>query len=178
MILTRRQLLHMTGALLLVCLSLLALYSSKSIWRVNNAQLDQYPRAHLALDNVPTGTWLCTGQGRSQSCVMTNLCISSSLGKNAVYGCGSQIVTDQVFSFSGDFLVADDDDELQDHPPEINLINANKEADRTWQPKLIKRSQLSSQHIQHYTQTIFVYGLYAPFHLAHMLTNGLIPLYQ
>ena len=78
------------------------------------------PRARLALNSVPTGTWSCTGRRKiSIMRLITNLCISSSLGRMPCTDVGSQIVADQVFPFSGDFLVADDDDELQDHPPEI-----------------------------------------------------------
>jgi hypothetical protein len=56
----------------------------------------------------------------------------------------------------------------------VNLINGNSDETMWFQPKRIGHS-VNAVHIN---ETVFVYGLYSPFHFSHYLYNGLMPLYS
>lgn len=54
------------------------------------------------------------------------------------------------------------------------MINADQDADMWFQPKRIGH-HVNAKYID---ETLFVYGLYSPFHFSHYLYNGLMPLYS
>ncbi|KAJ2961247.1 hypothetical protein NQZ79_g3485 [Umbelopsis isabellina] len=59
-------------------------------------------------------------------------------------------------------------------PPSINLINADQDSDIWFTPKVVS----GYSNPQFVNETLFVYGLYSPFHFSHFLYNGLMPLYS
>src|SRR6266540_3159571 len=61
------------------------------------------------------------------------------------------------------------------HPPPANLIAANKEVDKAWSPRVF--SQFPSARYAWVDETVFVYGLYSPYHMGHWMFNGLMPLW-
>ncbi|CAO3617134.1 unnamed protein product [Cunninghamella blakesleeana] len=58
-------------------------------------------------------------------------------------------------------------------PPSINMINTGEGEDMWFTPKVLSR-----RRVKNIDQTLFVYGLYSPFHFSHYLYNGLMPLYS
>lgn len=93
-------------------------------------------------------TWSCTGTGRNQICEINNFCVDSS---------------------HGPFIYSEHKD-----PPPINIINTGETDDIWFQPKRVTQS-LQAEHLN---ETVFVYGLYSPYHFSHSLYNGLMPLYS
>ncbi|KAG0284552.1 hypothetical protein BGZ96_011079 [Linnemannia gamsii] len=61
--------------------------------------------------------------------------------------------------------------------PEVNLMSADEDSDSFWQPKL-QRSWRKVTRAHYVNETVFVHGLYSPFHFSHWLYNGMIPLYS
>lgn len=94
-------------------------------------------------------TWTCTGDGRNQICEFTNFCIDS---------------------FRGPFIVSSSEKEV----PRIQMINTGQGEDIWFQPKRVSH-HVNAKHID---ETLFVYGLYSPYHFSHFLYNGLMPLYS
>ncbi|KAF9920555.1 hypothetical protein FBU30_009605, partial [Linnemannia zychae] len=61
--------------------------------------------------------------------------------------------------------------------PKVNLMSSDPSSDVYWQPRVEKTWSKSIQ--AHYIdETLFVYGLYAPYHFSHWLYNGMMPLYS
>lgn len=56
-----------------------------------------------------------------------------------------------------------------------NVMNSDEGSDLFWEPNV--RSTYSAK-VQYINDTLFVYGLYAPFHFSHWMFNGLLPLYR
>ncbi|KAG0309478.1 hypothetical protein BGZ98_001990 [Dissophora globulifera] len=61
--------------------------------------------------------------------------------------------------------------------PKVNLMSADEESDVFWQPRL-ERSWRKVTHAHFVNETLFVHGLYSPFHFSHWLYNGMVPLYS
>lgn len=59
-------------------------------------------------------------------------------------------------------------------PPSINVINTEQEDDQWFQPKHVRGPIYGTPR----NETLFVYGLFSPYHFSHFLYNGLIPLYS
>ncbi|KAI8382368.1 hypothetical protein BD560DRAFT_386376 [Blakeslea trispora] len=94
-------------------------------------------------------SWTCTGTGRHQICEFKHLCVDR---------------------YRGPFVISDKE------PPRVNVVNADEDGDIWFQPARI--APYSLLRVEHITETLFVYGLYAPYHFSHMLYNGLMPLYS
>ncbi|CAG8658436.1 8946_t:CDS:2, partial [Paraglomus occultum] len=56
-----------------------------------------------------------------------------------------------------------------------NVMNSDEQSDAFWKPK-VKYSY--PWRVRYINDTVFVYGLYAPFHFSHWMFNGLLPLYS
>ncbi|KAI8380508.1 hypothetical protein EDC96DRAFT_491223 [Choanephora cucurbitarum] len=98
---------------------------------------------------IHESTWTCKGAGRHQICEFDNLCVDR---------------------YRGPFVVSDKE------PPRVNVANADEAGDIWFQPtRMTPHRLLRARHIP---ETLFVYGLYAPYHFSHMLYNGLMPLYS
>lgn len=98
---------------------------------------------------IQNSTWKCKGEGASQICEFTNFCVDSTHGP---------FIIQQTSKAS--------------MPPRINMMNADE---HIWfQPKIMSHA-INAIHIN---ETVFVYGLYSPFHFSHFLYNGLMPLYS
>ncbi|CAG8750738.1 7373_t:CDS:2, partial [Gigaspora margarita] len=91
----------------------------------------------------------CQGKGRATVCEFTNLCVDR---KHGVY------------------IVNQDDISLM-----ANVMNSDEASDFFWKPAV--RSS-HPEKVQYINDTVFVYGLYAPFHFSHWMFNGLLPLYS
>nr|CAG8547931.1 1116_t:CDS:10 [Entrophospora candida] len=100
--------------------------------------------------------WKCTGKGRGRICEVTNFCVDSAF----ILGDKKQAI-----DFSSTI-------------PKINIMSSDEPSDHYYQPNVRKLSDFQSHKIQYINDTIFVYGLYAPYHFSHWLYNGLIPLYS
>ncbi|OZJ06131.1 hypothetical protein BZG36_01032 [Bifiguratus adelaidae] len=152
----QRKLFRLLLGALLSSLTLLILYQTK--WIRESLSLRRGTDEYMvqALDKVPASSWSCQGKGRGMICTYSNLCISSTLE---------------------DFVVTRDI-EPAEPPPAVNIINADPSADLWWAPKIIQHSDLPREHAVYVNETVFVYGLYSPWHFSHMLFNGLIPLWQ
>ncbi|KAF9151567.1 hypothetical protein BG015_006511 [Linnemannia schmuckeri] len=61
--------------------------------------------------------------------------------------------------------------------PKVNLMSSDEDADFFWQPRL-QRSWRKVIRAHYVDDTVFVHGLYSPFHFSHWLYNGMIPLYS
>ncbi|KAF9120242.1 hypothetical protein BGX30_003287 [Mortierella sp. GBA39] len=61
--------------------------------------------------------------------------------------------------------------------PKVNLLSAAEEADAYWQPRL-QRSWRNVIQAHFINETVFVHGLFSPFHFSHWLYNGMLPLYS
>lgn len=61
--------------------------------------------------------------------------------------------------------------------PKVNLLSAAEEADAYWQPRL-QRSWRNVIQAHFVNETVFVHGLFSPFHFSHWLYNGMLPLYR
>ncbi|RUP46357.1 hypothetical protein BC936DRAFT_147049 [Jimgerdemannia flammicorona] len=61
-------------------------------------------------------------------------------------------------------------------PPSVNIMAVDTESDIYWSPRVFLQS--SSSYYGYINETVFVYGLYSPYHLSHWLFNGLIPLWS
>ncbi|KAG0337208.1 hypothetical protein BG004_007741 [Podila humilis] len=61
--------------------------------------------------------------------------------------------------------------------PKINLMSADPEADVYWQPR-VERSWRKVTKAHYVNETLFVHGLYSPYHFSHWLYNGMMPLYS
>ncbi|KAG2230292.1 hypothetical protein BDF21DRAFT_423407 [Thamnidium elegans] len=99
-------------------------------------------------ETIEQSSWSCQGEGRNTICEFTNFCVDSK---------------------TGPFIIHADR-----QPPKLNLINADEDGDMWFEPKRVDRPVKAIR--MH--QTLFVYGLYSPFHFSHFLYNGLIPLYS
>ncbi|KAG2204523.1 hypothetical protein INT47_012582 [Mucor saturninus] len=93
-------------------------------------------------------SWTCTGSGRNQICTFTNFCVDKH---------------------NGPFVLSSSE------PPQVNLINGAEEESMWFQPK---HKTSRPRNIQFINETLFVYGLYSPFHFSHFLYNGLMPLFS
>ncbi|KAG0014755.1 hypothetical protein BGZ82_001662 [Podila clonocystis] len=56
-------------------------------------------------------------------------------------------------------------------------MSADQEADVYWQPR-VERSWSSMMRAHYVDETLFVHGLYSPYHFSHWLYNGMMPLYS
>ncbi|KAI8343406.1 hypothetical protein BC941DRAFT_411279 [Chlamydoabsidia padenii] len=102
---------------------------------------------------IQTSEWTCYGNSsRSTICEFTHFCI------------------DQIH---GPFILSSS----STPPPQINLINSDKEGDMWFTPKVINSKYYRGKYRKD-KDTLFVYGLYSPFHFSHYVYNGLIPLYS
>ncbi|KAF9146976.1 hypothetical protein BG015_011438 [Linnemannia schmuckeri] len=61
--------------------------------------------------------------------------------------------------------------------PKVNLLSAGEDSDAFWQPRL-QRSWRNVIQAHYVNETVFVHGLYSPFHFSHWLYNGMLPLYS
>jgi hypothetical protein len=61
--------------------------------------------------------------------------------------------------------------------PKVNLLSSDEDSDSFWQPRL-QRSWRKVIRAHYVNETVFVHGLYSPFHFSHWLYNGMIPLYR
>lgn len=100
-------------------------------------------------NTIQDSTWSCTGSGLNQVCTFTNFCVDRH---------------------NGPFVVSSSE------PPKINMMNVGEGAGEIiwFQPKHKQRPR----NAQLMNETLFVYGLYSPFHFSHFLYNGLMPLFS
>ncbi|CAG8605764.1 1672_t:CDS:2 [Paraglomus brasilianum] len=91
----------------------------------------------------------CRGEGRAVICEYTNFCVDSKRGAYIV--------------------------NRNDISKPANVMNADESADGLWKPE-VKSSY--PWKVQYINETLFVYGLYSPFHFSHWMFNGLLPLYS
>ncbi|KAF9941267.1 hypothetical protein BGZ67_005502 [Mortierella alpina] len=115
---------------------------------------------------LPEATWTCTDDDlaeqdketklnrRSRQCVVENLCVDRK---------GAFIRSNGLWS--------------RKNMPKVNLMSSDEESDDFWQPRL-ERSWRKVIHAHFVNETVFVHGLYSPFHFSHWLYNGMIPLYS
>ncbi|KAF9537133.1 hypothetical protein EC957_008791 [Mortierella hygrophila] len=131
------------------------------------AQNNRWGGQTVAKDiELPEATWVCTdddlsGQEketttnrRSRQCVVQHLCVDRQ---------GAFIRSNGIWP--------------RKNLPKINLMSADAEADFFWQPRL-QRSWRNVIRAHYVNETVFVHGLYSPFHFSHWLYNGMIPLYS
>ncbi|ORX55796.1 hypothetical protein DM01DRAFT_1335183 [Hesseltinella vesiculosa] len=106
---------------------------------------------------IPPSSWKCLGTtDRNRICHITNLCVDR---------------------WHGPFVIVDND--ATGVPPAVNLINANEDEDLWLQIKAFPQgSQPWLRASQHIKDTLYVYGLFSPFHFSHFLYNGLMPLFS
>ena len=98
---------------------------------------------------IEESKWTCTGAGQNQVCTFTNFCVDKH---------------------NGPFIIS------ASQPPEINLINVGGgSGELIWFKPETKQRTIKAHHIN---ETLFVYGLYSPFHFSHFLYNGLMPLFS
>ncbi|KAF8936068.1 hypothetical protein BGZ58_004629 [Dissophora ornata] len=115
---------------------------------------------------VPDATWTCTDDGqseeekelkknrRSRQCVVQNLCVDRK---------GAFIRN------SGRFLYR--------NLPKVNLMSSDEDSDVFWEPR-VEQSRSKMMNAHYVDETLFVHGLYSPFHFSHWLYNGMMPLYS
>ncbi|KAG0241683.1 hypothetical protein BGW41_005558 [Actinomortierella wolfii] len=61
--------------------------------------------------------------------------------------------------------------------PKVNLMSSDETSDVFWQPRM--ETAWSKSIKAHYvSETLFVHGLYSPYHFSHWLYNGMMPLYS
>ncbi|KAF9573411.1 hypothetical protein EC968_008593 [Mortierella alpina] len=138
-----------------------------SNWRPISAQNNRWRGQTVARPiEIPEATWTCTddhlseqdketkSNRRSRQCVVENLCIDRK---------GAFIRSSGLWSAR--------------NLPKVNLMSSDEESDDFWQPRL-ERSWRKVIHAHFVDETIFVHGLYSPFHFSHWLYNGMIPLYS
>ncbi|KAG0198106.1 hypothetical protein BGX28_008422 [Mortierella sp. GBA30] len=114
---------------------------------------------------IPASTWTCTDDSlsyaerdtskikRSRQCVVENLCVDRK---------GAFIRS------SGLFLK---------NIPKVNLMSSDQQADVFWQPR-VERFWSKTIKAHYVNDTLFVHGLYSPYHFSHWLYNGMMPLYS
>ncbi|KAF9914604.1 hypothetical protein BX616_007937 [Lobosporangium transversale] len=123
---------------------------------------DSYWRGKTVVQEIilPEATWTCTddqlpineritkNNRRSRQCVVQNLC--AFIRKNGIF---------------------------RKNLPEVNLMSSDEESDVYWQPRL-ERSWRKTIRAHYVNETLFVHGLYSPYHFSHWLYNGMMPLYS
>ncbi|KAF9168977.1 hypothetical protein BGX21_001067 [Mortierella sp. AD011] len=115
---------------------------------------------------IPETTWTCTDDHlpekvkdtkdnrRTRQCVVENMCVDRS----------------------GAFIRRRDGLRVE-NMPRVNLLSSDEDSDVFWQPR-IDRIWNKSMKAHYVNETLFVHGLYAPYHLSHWLYNGMMPLYR
>lgn len=99
-------------------------------------------------ETIPISSWSCRGKDRNRICEFTNFCIDRNTGPFIIHP--------------------------NRQPPKINMGNVGEEGDYWFEPKRVAEPL----HAIRMNQTLFVYGLYSPFHFSHFLYNGLMPLFS
>ncbi|KAI9480484.1 MAG: hypothetical protein EXX96DRAFT_562977 [Benjaminiella poitrasii] len=110
-----------------------------------------YFNTTISTDPALRSTWTCTGEGRHQICQVNHFCIDRR---------------------HGPFVVS------SDPFPAINLINTGETEDIWFKAQHYPSLPASLQPPRFINSTLFVYGLYSPYHFSHALYNGLMPLYS
>ncbi|KAF9391916.1 hypothetical protein CPB97_005043 [Podila verticillata] len=115
--------------------------------------------------DVPASTWKCTDDDlsedekkterneRTRQCFVENLCVDRQ---------GAFIRSNGI---------------LSKNLPKVNLMSADIGADVYWQPR-VERSWRSMMKAHYVNETLFIHGLYSPYHFSHWLYNGMMPLYS
>ncbi|CAG8581772.1 26523_t:CDS:2 [Dentiscutata erythropus] len=98
---------------------------------------------------IAQSTSKCRGEGRATVCEFTNLCVDSKHGA---------------------YIVNQEDISVM-----ANVMNSDEISDIFWKPAV--RSSYPEK-VQYINDTVFIYGLYAPYHFSHWMFNGLLPLYS
>ncbi|KAF9217687.1 hypothetical protein BGZ59_001115 [Podila verticillata] len=66
---------------------------------------------------------------------------------------------------------------LTKNVPEVNLMSSDELSDSYWQPR-VELSWQRTMKAHYVNETIFIHGLYSPYHFSHWLYNGMMPLYS
>ncbi|KAG0011265.1 hypothetical protein BGZ80_000805 [Entomortierella chlamydospora] len=108
---------------------------------------------------IPEATWTCTDDHlpekekdtkdnrRTRQCVVENMCVDRS---------GAFI------RGRGGFRM--------ENMPKVNLLSSDEDSDVFWQPR-VDRIWSKSMKAYYVNETLFVHGLYAPYHFSHWLYN-------
>ncbi|KAF9353059.1 hypothetical protein BGX26_009158 [Mortierella sp. AD094] len=115
---------------------------------------------------IPEATWTCTDDHlsekekdtkdnrRTRQCVVENMCVDRS----------------------GAFIRGHGDFRME-NMPKVNLLSSDEDSDVFWQPR-VDRIWSKSMKAHYVNETLFIHGLYAPYHFSHWLYNGMMPLYS
>ncbi|KAG0366295.1 hypothetical protein BC939DRAFT_5868 [Gamsiella multidivaricata] len=118
------------------------------------------------LVEIPEATWTCTddhlseeekdtqSNRRTRQCVVENLCVDRK----------------------GAFIRGSGGYRLE-NMPKVNLLSSDTQSDVYWQPR-VERIWSKTMKAHYVNDTLFVHGLYSPFHFSHWLYNGMMPLYS
>ncbi|KAK9767838.1 hypothetical protein K7432_002064 [Basidiobolus ranarum] len=124
--------------------------------------MSEHPQLVSTGPVMEDSTWECTGTTpRTRICTYQNLCIDRKHGA---------------------YIRVRDPTALKEKPPLVNLISVGTTEDIHWAPEVrpIMSFWKPTQgvDVDLIDETLFVYGLYSPFHFSHQLYNGLLPLYS
>ncbi|CAO3568672.1 unnamed protein product [Mortierella alpina] len=138
-----------------------------SSWKPITAQNNRWRGDTVAGElELLEATWTCTddhlsdqdrdtkANRRSRQCIVENLCVDRQGAFIRSSGLGAR-----------------------ENVPKVNLMSSDEESDVFWQPRL-QRSWRRVIRAHFVNETLFVHGLYSPFHFSHWLYNGMIPLYS
>lgn len=130
--------------------------------RKYQAWVASHPQIASRIQLQEESSWNCSGPAeRNRMCTVKNLCIDR---------------------WHGAYVMVRDPSLLLEPPPKVNLITAGNPEDMYWGPAVRSfRSfwhPFSDPYVDFVQDTLFVYGLYSPFHFSHQLYNGMIPLYS
>ncbi|KAF9099679.1 hypothetical protein BGX27_000540 [Mortierella sp. AM989] len=115
---------------------------------------------------IPEATWTCTddhlseeeknskSNRRTRQCVVENLCVDRR----------------------GAFIRGHGGIHME-NMPKVNLLSSDEDSDVFWQPR-VERIWSKTIKAHYVNETVFVHGLYAPYHFSHWLYNGMMPLYS
>lgn len=100
---------------------------------------------------IQPSTWRCRGTTeRDIVCEFTNFCVDK---------------------INGPFILSSEGNK----PPKVNVLNVEPTEDIWFEPKVMNSVYRRAHFVN---ETLFVYGLYGPYHFSHFIFNGLIPLYS
>lgn len=126
------------------------------------------------------------GSKRSRVCEFRNFCIDRDRGRSIadVFLVATSLFASHHLSLTipcrgasdaaaGGYIILNGTKKV---PPFVNIMAYDSQSDIYWSPRVFSRSP--SSYYGFINETVFVYGMYSPYHLSHWLFNGLMPLWR